>query len=162
LWQGQGDLALQPLDAVTVFSQARFPHSVTLEGEVVRPGTYSAAPGERLSEVLTRAGGVTPGGWLPAAVFTRRSAAEQSRQVRGSVMNPGTLAARRRGSFSDYVALAGGVSREADLGRGYVLRSNGEAQPRRDAHWIEPGDAIVVPPRESTPGGLGHGLASGS
>src|SRR5205814_6010415 len=86
LWQGQGDLALQPLDAVTVFSQARFPHSVTLEGEVMRPGTYSVAPGERLSAVLQRAGGVTASGWLPAAVFTRRSAAAQSRQVRGDFL----------------------------------------------------------------------------
>jgi polysaccharide biosynthesis/export protein len=46
--QGTGDVELRPLDAVTVFSSARLPNSVTLVGEVVRPGSYTVAPGERL------------------------------------------------------------------------------------------------------------------
>ncbi len=249
LWQGTGDLELQALDAVTVFSQARFPHTATLDGEVVRPGSYSVTPGERLSDVLKRAGGVTATGWLPASVFLRRSAAEQSRERRndflqrqrlalaqqqtqliqsgdslsaaaltraqsaltqaladqadpgrvvlrldpagkwigtsddpviedgdhlsvpmrpatvlvlGSVMNPGTLVARKHGSFSDYVDLAGGTAHDADLSRSYVLRANGEALPRGRAHAIEPGDAIVVPPREVSTGGIGRSLGVGT
>jgi len=59
VWSGEEDVVLRPLDAVTVFSSARFPRSVTLDGEVLHPGTYSVAPGERLSSVLKRAGGVT-------------------------------------------------------------------------------------------------------
>src|SRR6185503_15502555 len=247
-WAGTEDLTLQPLDAVTVFSSARFPHSVTLAGEVVRPGTYTIAPGERLSEVLKRAGGLTPQGYLPAAVFIRDRAAERERKflrefverqrlelaqqqarlaetsdttstqqlasahaaltaalenqsepgrvvldldqemrwvgtvkdpvleggdrlivsprpatvtVLGSVMNPGTVLARKNASFKDYVKLAGGVSHQGDLKRSYVLRANGAAVPRSSVSKVEPGDAIIVPPREVGSHGLSRSLAGG-
>ncbi len=248
LWAGKGDVPLQPLDAVSVFSSLRVPRSVVLEGEVVRPGTYAIAAGDRLSDVLRRAGGVTSQGWLPAAVFTRKTAGEQeqrtlqdfqqrqqvelahdqavlaqsadssasrdvaaaqnqlldavSRQsstgrlvvdldaaghwmatsrdpvledgdklsvpvrptavtVIGSVMNPGTIMARRGGSFGDYVRLAGGTSRQADLHRSYVIRANGAAVARSRAGTIEPGDAIVVAPRGPSNGNLGRTLDAG-
>jgi protein involved in polysaccharide export with SLBB domain len=76
---GQEDWPLQPLDAVTVFSSARLPWTVTLQGEETRPGLYTVTPGERLSDLLDRAGGVTPRGSLRAAVFRRRSAARDQR-----------------------------------------------------------------------------------
>ncbi len=79
--EGRLDWPLQPLDAVTLFSTARMPRSVALDGEVVRPGTYGIASGERLSSVLRRAGGLTPRGALSAAVFTRRSAATAERRA---------------------------------------------------------------------------------
>jgi polysaccharide export outer membrane protein len=248
IWSGTGDRTLQPLDAVTLFSAARIPRALMLEGEVTRPGTYSAEPGERLSHVLARAGGVTPQGWLPAAVFVRRTAAHQERRsirefvkrqrvemareessaagsadstganaavaaqerlllaieeqsdpgrvvldldangrwagtdrdpmiedgdrlivplrpaavtVLGNVMNPGTIMARHNASFADYVRLAGGTSRQADLGRSYVLKANGVALPRAHASRVEPGDAIVVPPRDASGRGLAHAFDSG-
>lgn len=237
-WSGTDDPELRPLDAVSVYSSARFPRSVIVEGEVARPGAYTIAPEERLSSVLDRAGGVRPRGHLPAAVFVRRSAARHERTVHtefvqrqtielarrraelaaagdtaaaaalaraeadlaaalairtdpgrvvleldpagrwrgtardpvledgdrfvvptapavvsvvGSVMNPGSVLARRGASFADYVRLAGGATRHADLARAYVLRANGAAVPRADAGRIGPGDALVVPPRESKP-----------
>jgi protein involved in polysaccharide export with SLBB domain len=249
VWSGEEDLPLRPLDAVTVFSSARFPHSISLEGEVRRPGTYAVPPGERLSQVLARAGGVTEEGHLPAATFLRRSTAGQSRQIRqeflerqrlemaeqrvrllqagdsaaarqmaetesalaaafaargdtgrvvldldermrwvgtsrdpviedgdrlivpprpatvlvvGAVMNPGAVMAGRSGSFGDYLKLAGGASRDADLGRSYVIRGSGAALPRRAVSRIEPGDAIVVPLRSSVPGGVGRVLGGGT
>ena len=245
VWSGKDDLELQAMDAITVFSSARFPRAVSLEGEVVRPGTYTAGQGERLSAVLRRAGGITANGYLPAAVFVRRSAAEQGRAflrefvqrrrlelaeqqarlaqsgdstaanemvraqeqltaqmesqtdtgrvvldldeggrwvntardpvledgdrlivplrpatvtVLGSVMNPGTLMARKNGSFQDYIKLAGGLSHDADLGRSYVLRANGEAVSKGHAGRIEPGDAIVVASRPPNPGNLGRSV----
>jgi protein involved in polysaccharide export with SLBB domain len=249
VWSGEEDLELRPLDAVTIFSSARLPRTVILEGEVMRPGSYTIATGERLSEVLKRAGGLTPGGYLPAAVFLRRSAAEQQRSylqdflerqrlalasqrarlaqagdttaaaelmraetsltetmanqahpgrvvlrldeggkwmgtvrdplledgdrlsvplrpatvtVLGSVMNPGTVMARKNASFSHYVKLAGGASSQADLSRSYVIRSSGEAVPRRAASRIEPGDAIIVPPRAVTGNSVAKALGGGS
>ena len=232
-WSGEEDIPLQPMDAVTLFSSARFPNSV--------------APGERLSEVLKRAGGATPQGYLRGAIFLRKSAAERERTfirefverqrldlaeqqarlaqsgdstsaqavisaqaslsaalesqtepgrvvleldeqgrwagtvrdpvleggdrlivpprpstvtVLGSVMNPGTLLARKGASFGQYVKRAGGLSHDADITRGYVLKVNGEAIPRRLANRIEVGDAIVIPPREISSGGLGRGVAT--
>jgi polysaccharide export outer membrane protein len=46
---------------------------VTLAGEVRFPGVYTLRKGERLSSLLTRAGGFTPDGYIKAAQFTRAS-----------------------------------------------------------------------------------------
>ncbi len=82
------DLPLMPGDVVTIFSQAdvQIPlHEqtkyVTLQGEFVHPGVYSAEPGESLRSLVARAGGFTPQAYLYAASFTRRStqALEQQR-----------------------------------------------------------------------------------
>jgi polysaccharide biosynthesis/export protein len=246
---GEDDFELQPMDALTVFSPARLPKSVTLVGQVTRPGAYTLSPGERLSDVLKRAGGVTPDGFLGGSIFLRKSAAERERRfiqefverqkldlaqqqarlaqggdstgakaalaaqsslttalesqsdpgrvvldldedgkwvgtvrdpmleggdrltvplrpatvtVLGSVMNPGTLMARRNASFGDYIKLAGGVAHDADITRSYLLRANGEAVPRRSAARVHPGDAIIVPPREVSIGGVGKSIGNGA
>lgn len=49
---------------------------VTLSGEVRFPGVYSLARGEKLSSVISRAGGYTDKAYLRGAKFTRRSAQE--------------------------------------------------------------------------------------
>jgi protein involved in polysaccharide export with SLBB domain len=53
---------------------------VTLKGEVRFPGVYSMARGERLSSVITRAGGYTDKAYLRGAKFTRRSVREMQQK----------------------------------------------------------------------------------
>jgi protein involved in polysaccharide export with SLBB domain len=74
------DLALQPGDVVTIFSQAdiRVPLNdqtkfVRLEGEFVGAGVYSVGPGETLRDLVKRAGGMTPNAYLFGSEFTRES-----------------------------------------------------------------------------------------
>lgn len=74
------DLALQPGDIVTIFSQAdiHVPIAeqtafVRLQGEFVHSGTYSVLPGETLRQLVERAGGLTPNAYLYGSVFTRES-----------------------------------------------------------------------------------------
>jgi hypothetical protein len=74
------DLALQPGDIVSIFSQAdiRVPVAeqtklVRLEGEFVHAGVYSAQPGETLRHLVERAGGLTPNAYLYGSEFTRLS-----------------------------------------------------------------------------------------
>jgi len=74
------DLALQPGDVVTIFSQAdiRVPLAqqtkfVKLEGEFVSAGVYSVGPDETLRQVVERAGGLTPNAYLFGSEFTRES-----------------------------------------------------------------------------------------
>lgn len=244
---GGEDWPLRSLDGITVFSSARLPWTMSVEGEVARPGAYTIMPGERLSEVLARAGGVNPRGSLRAVVFRRRSAARDERAatreleerqrlelgrrqvalaaagdtlaaaaaeraqvellsrlerqtepgrvvlnldaqgrwvktardpvledgdrlvvpiepatvaVLGNVMNPGTLIGRRDAAAGDYVRRAGGVARDTDLRRSYLLRANGEAEPYRGGAKVLPGDAIVVAPRGHEPG-ASRALAGG-
>jgi len=74
-WAGEPaqDPMLKPLDEITVRSEFRETASVTLTGQVARPGKYTIAPGERLSSVLERAGGFTDRAFPKGAVFTRAS-----------------------------------------------------------------------------------------
>jgi protein involved in polysaccharide export with SLBB domain len=76
LWSGDEtqDLPLTPQDRITIRTDARPSASVTLTGELKRPGIYRITPGERLSSVLKRAGGVTENAYLRGALFTRQSA----------------------------------------------------------------------------------------
>ena len=64
---------IQPHDEINI---KRIPYwntrkSITLSGEVKFPGTYVIHTGEKLSSVISRAGGFTPEAFLYGAVFTR-------------------------------------------------------------------------------------------
>jgi polysaccharide export outer membrane protein len=74
-WSGDPsqDLLLKPLDEVTVRTVLKSSRTIQLSGEVVRPGLYTIAEGERLSSVLERAGGFTDHAFLKGALFTRAS-----------------------------------------------------------------------------------------
>ena len=72
------NLELEPGDVITVFSQndLRVPISkkrifVKVEGEVKHPGIYQATPGETVSALLGRAGGLTNDAYLFGASFFR-------------------------------------------------------------------------------------------
>ncbi|MGB6132951.1 MAG: SLBB domain-containing protein [Acidobacteriaceae bacterium] len=74
------DLALEPGDVITIFSQAdiRVPIAqetkfVRLEGEFVHAGVYTVHSGETLRELVQRAGGFTPNAYLYGSQFTRES-----------------------------------------------------------------------------------------
>ena len=74
------NLALQPDDALIVRgvenwleAQDRF---VSVNGEARFPGTYSISKGEKLSSIITRAGGYTSRAYLKGAKFTRKSVKE--------------------------------------------------------------------------------------
>jgi protein involved in polysaccharide export with SLBB domain len=82
------DLALEPGDMVTIFSDADIhvpllqqTKLVRLEGEVAHAGIYSVQPGETLKQLVERAGGVTQDAYLYGAEFTRASTrvAQQAR-----------------------------------------------------------------------------------
>ena len=74
-WSGDAsqDLLLKALDEITVRTELKSARTVTLTGEVMRPGIYTVAEGERLSSVLARAGGFTERAFLKGSVFTRAS-----------------------------------------------------------------------------------------
>ncbi|HEX4064732.1 MAG TPA: SLBB domain-containing protein [Acidobacteriaceae bacterium] len=74
------DLALEPGDVVSIFSegdiqvpvgqQTKF---VRLEGEFVHAGVYTVLPGETLRDLVQRAGGFTPNAYLYGSEFTRET-----------------------------------------------------------------------------------------
>ena len=81
------NLALQPGDIITIFSQAdlRVPREqqtklVRLEGEFVSAGIYRSQAGERLRDLVLQAGGLAPSAYLYGAVFTRESTRVQQQE----------------------------------------------------------------------------------
>src|SRR5437899_3491754 len=74
-WSGGADqdVLLKPLDEVTVRTELRSARTISLTGQIVRPGVYTVAEGEQLSSVLERAGGFTDRAFLKGSVFTRAS-----------------------------------------------------------------------------------------
>jgi protein involved in polysaccharide export with SLBB domain len=78
---GGNNVALQPGDVITIFSQAdlKVPEGqqtklIWLEGGFGSAGVYRVMPGERLREAITKAGGFASSAYLYGAEFTRESA----------------------------------------------------------------------------------------
>jgi protein involved in polysaccharide export with SLBB domain len=72
------NLLLQPGDVITVFSvndvrvpQAKRQIYVRVEGEVRRPGIYQMSPGEGLSKLVEKAGGLTSDAYVYGTAFYR-------------------------------------------------------------------------------------------
>jgi len=150
---------LQPGDDVRFSAQNRIFEGagVLLSGEVRRPGLYAVRKGEKLSELIERAGGMTDLGYAYGTVFTRRSvksAQEQGFRRTAREMNNGLLAIAARARDGQSMDLAGAATLIRALatteapGR-LVL----EADPRVLAlrpdldTVLEGGDAVFVPKR---------------
>ena len=79
------NLPLHDGDVLTVPQQADWNDigaTVTLRGEVGKPGVYGIRPGERLSSLLKRAGGLLPSAYPRAAVFERTEVRELQQKSR--------------------------------------------------------------------------------
>lgn len=80
------DVALKPGDVLTIHQLTGWNDigaSIVIEGEVAHPGSYGFQAGERLSDVLRRAGGFRSTAYPEGAVLTRPEVAsleEKSRQ----------------------------------------------------------------------------------
>jgi polysaccharide export outer membrane protein len=83
--QDGADLALRDGDVLTVPQQTGWKNlgaSVTVRGEITKPGVYGIQPGERLSSLLRRAGGLLPTAYPQAAVFERIDVREMQQKTR--------------------------------------------------------------------------------
>ena len=130
---------------------------ILLSGEVARPGLYSIRKGEKLSELLRRAGGLTSYGYAYGAVFTRRSvkeAQEEGFRRTARELNNSLLAIAARSSQSSGDGLAGAAALIQTLstaeapGRMVVEADPRVLELRPDLDTIlEPGDSIFIPKR---------------
>ena len=68
-------------DSIKVFEHASLEESsITVVGEVKFPGTYTVQKGDRLLDVLERAGGISEQGYILGSVFTRITIAAQQKK----------------------------------------------------------------------------------
>jgi polysaccharide export outer membrane protein len=99
------DIPLKAGDRVVVSTEKRKAGSVTLSGEVLRAGTYTLTPGERLSSVIRRAGGYTSNAYLPGALFIRKTVREREETELNTFMK---LQEERLLAESSAIAAGGG------------------------------------------------------
>ncbi len=153
---------------------------VTLAGEAVRPGVYDIRRGERLSELLARAGGLTGQAYAYGTVFTRDSVrlrqqegfARTARDLETSLIQvaAGQAVAGGRGQNVDVGnAISAGrelanALRQAQAAGRMVVEANPvllAARPELDV-LLEPGDLIVIPKRPNEVTVVGAVLNPGS
>lgn len=153
---------------------------VTLVGEFVRPGVYDIRRGERLSELIARAGGLTPQAYPYGAVFTRESVRQRqqdglqrsARELEQSLLQvagaQGMLAGGRGGGDLGAAITAGrelaAALRDARAAGRMVVEANPvvlAARPELDV-LLEPGDLIAIPKRPNEVTVVGSVLNPGS
>lgn len=153
---------------------------VVLAGEALRPGSYDIRRGERLSELLARAGGLTPQAYPYGAVFTRDSVrrrqqegfARTARDLETSLVQvaAGQAVAGGRAQGVDVGSaitagreLAASLRQAQAAGRMVVEADPVQlaAHPERDV-LLEPGDLIIIPKRPNEVTVVGAVLNPGS
>lgn len=145
--------------------------SVTLQGEVRSPGNYRIEKGERLSELLLRAGGLTDVAYPYGTVFLRKSVAaiEQegyrraADEMQNMLLASGSALGSRPVSDAGVAALIADLRNAKPLGRISIIADPVQlvANPQRDP-LLEPGDVIYIPQRPSTVTILGQVLQPGT
>lgn len=79
----ENNMTLQNNDHITILVIPDWKQQiyVTINGEVSRPGTYAMFTGEKISDLIERAGGFTSKAFLRGSIFTRRSVAAEQRKA---------------------------------------------------------------------------------
>ena len=175
------DLALQPGDVVTVFSQkdilapaGKRTYFVRVEGEVATPGFYQVRPGETLRQLVERAGGLSPEAYLFGSEFTRESLRRQQQsrleEVALRAEKELEFAATERLSRAATAEEAAATRAQLETQRGTIGKVRGLKASGRMVLELEPeaatvadlpdvvledGDRLFVPHRYSTVGVYG-------
>ena len=168
------DMVLAPYDNVLILRQPdwELQRTVVLSGEVQFPGRYTLVnKSERLSDVIRRAGGLTPEAYPEGVVFIRgrlgrigvdlrRVLAERNYRddlilltgdeirvpaynpvvtVTGAVHSPVAVPYSEGASLDQYIAAAGGPTRQADSRLAYVTQPNGKVETRSRRRMLPDG-----------------------
>ena len=165
------NLVLQPGDVVTILSSTdvqlpaeRKTRLVRIEGEVAAPGVYQAKPGETLTQLIQRVGGLTSQAYLYGIEFTRESVRKNQQENLDQVIrrledqgrNSGaTLAANLT---TDQQAQAANLQQQqqqqlkAQIARLRGMKSKGRVSLELDPDKqnlpnlpLEDGDTILIP-----------------
>jgi protein involved in polysaccharide export with SLBB domain len=166
-------VALKPLDSIRirrVFSD-RDSGTVTVLGQVRFPGVFNINRGERLSQLLLRAGGITNEGYPYGAVFLRVSAAQQellsyqreASQLESSIGVAATNPNVNPTAIGFLQTLAAELRAQKPLGLITAVLDPIVlvAKPELDI-LLEPGDQIFIPKRPATVAVSGEVLNAGA
>jgi protein involved in polysaccharide export with SLBB domain len=148
--------------------------SITVQGEVRFAGSYSINKGERLSEVLMRAGGLTGVAYPAGTVYLRKSAAatEHDGYMRAANEIQEQLLAGMSRVGADKIPPETFTAMQSFIGRLRTQKAAGRvsfiadpsllaARPELDP-LVEAGDVIYIPQRPTTVAVMGEVMQPGS
>lgn len=148
--------------------------SVTVQGEVRFAGSYPITRGERLSDVLARAGGLTGTAYPAGTVFLRRSAAQveqdgynrAANEIQSQLLAGMARVGTDKIPVEAFTAMQSFVSQlrnQKALGRIAIAADPSvlAANPSQDP-LLEAGDVVFIPQRPSTIAVLGEVMQPGS
>jgi protein involved in polysaccharide export with SLBB domain len=165
------NLVLQPGDVVTILSSTdvqlpseRKSRIVRIEGEVATPGIYQILPGETLTQLIQRVGGITPQAYVFGTEFNRESVRKQQQENLDKVIrmleaqNLGATASLTANLGADRAAQSAALQQQqqqqqqSQIARLKSLKSKGRLSLELDADKqtlpnipLEDGDTILVP-----------------
>jgi len=167
----ENNISLQADDIVNIraipsYSQA-LERKIYLEGEFVFPGEYSFSEGERLSSVISRAGGLTEEAYAFGAIFQRESVKEVEKmryeeyisQLEKDVSSLNTMAASSAMDQEDIAAIQTTLSERKELiaqlketeptGRMVIDLNNILSSPSSDSDFkLRAGDRLIISKRQ--------------
>jgi protein involved in polysaccharide export with SLBB domain len=165
------NLVLQAGDVITILSSTdvqlptdRKTSLVRIEGEVTAPGVYQVLPGETLTQLLKRVGGLTAQAYVYGTEFTRESVRKQQQENLDQVIRRletqgqsagATLAANLTGDRAAQAATLQQQQQQrmqAQIASLRALKSKGRVSLELDANKpelpslpLEDGDTISIP-----------------
>jgi polysaccharide biosynthesis/export protein len=138
---------------------ARDTGPVLLSGEFVRPGLYDIQRGERLSELIARAGGITDQAYPYGSVFTRERVrmAEKAgfqraaRELKSAAMYSAGKAGANTTALIALQTLTDEISNTETVGRVVIEADPTVLQVRPELDTVlEPGDRVFMPKRPNS------------
>ncbi|MBV9625379.1 MAG: SLBB domain-containing protein [Acidobacteria bacterium] len=157
------DMRLHAGDVLTIRQIAGWKDigaTVKVEGEVVHPGTYGIQEGERLSDVLARAGGLRRDAYAYGAIFERaeiREIEEKNRtqlitetKQEGTALGMGAAgdAGAREASMAQWRSTLEKLQTTPPIGRMVIHIGNGKSWAHTSADiQVRGGDSIYIPKR---------------
>ncbi|MSP82000.1 MAG: polysaccharide biosynthesis/export protein [Alphaproteobacteria bacterium] len=173
---GMENVFVSPGETVVLTSQFRDRDSkpVLLVGEFVRPGLYEIRRGERLSEVIARAGGLTPQAYPYGAVFTRerikqvekvgfQRAARELEIALASALSQQSLGLNAAAGASALTSLADQLRGAEPVGRVVIEADPTVLQVRPELDTVlEGADRLFMPKRPNSVTVIGDVLNEGT
>ncbi len=160
--KGNAEIKLASRDRLTVFAVPdwNIERTITVSGQVKFPGTYTIQQGEKLSQVLARAGGLTADAFANGSLFTRAQIREQETMQLNKLMQQlrSDIAAKNLSADSDSaqtkpedaIMMISEIEKAKPIGRLVIdLPSVLKADPEYDL-LVEEGDELYVPSNQTT------------
>lgn len=150
--------SLERINNNTKVNQQSSAVRVNIQGEVNFPGTYLLQSGDKLSDLVERAGGMTESAFVDGAIFTRETvrnqeafrARELAEQVRRQVVSSSQTQSKNRLVIKDVEFITEQLENYTGIGRVIIDMPRALAK-RSDADLIlTNGDAVFIPTKSNT------------